>query len=220
MIELPDFKKTFDYENDFYLSCDITRISKFLTHYELFKMVQNVPGAIVECGIFKGASFARWSMFRELLLNSFSKKLIGFDIFGTFPETNFEADKKIVEDWKSNAGDQSISQSQLMDVLKYKGTNKNVELVEGDILKTVPEYLDAHPELIISLLNLDTDIYEPAVTILDNFYPRIVPGGILVLDDYGVFPGETKAVEDYFKDKKVKIEKLPFCMTPCYVVKK
>ena len=69
-------------------------------------------------------------------------------------------------------------------------------------------------------LNLDTDIYEPAVTILDTLYPRIVKGGILILDDYKVFPGETKAVNEYFKGKKIKIEKFPFSSTPHYIIKK
>ena len=89
-----------------------------------------------------------------------------------------------------------------------------------DINKTVPEYLKSHPKLKISLLNLDTDIYEPAVTILDTLYPRIVKGGILILDDYKVFPGETKAVNEYFKGKKFKIEKFPFSSTPHYIIKK
>ena len=47
MIKLPNFKKAFEYENNFYLSCDITRISKILAHYELYKMAENVPGEIV-----------------------------------------------------------------------------------------------------------------------------------------------------------------------------
>jgi hypothetical protein len=40
-----------------------------------------------------------------------------------------------------------------------------------------------------------------------------------VLDDYGVFPGETSAAEEFFKENKTKILKFPFCMTPCYVKK-
>ena len=66
---------------------------------------------------------------------------------------------------------------------------------------------------------VDTDIYEPAVTILEHLYPKIVKGGICVLDDYSTFPGETKAVDEYFKDQNIKIHKFPFCMTPCYIVK-
>lgn len=219
MIPLPDFDKSFDYENNFYLSCDVTRISKILAHYELFKMINQVPGAIVECGVLKGASFSRFSMFREIFSNSFSKKLIGFDTFGKFPETSFNDDKKPREQQITSAGLESISKEQLFDVLKNKGIEKNIELIEGDITKTVPDYIKNNPELKISLLNLDTDIYEPAVTILENLYPRITKGGILILDDYETFPGEAKAVDDYFKDQKIEIKKFSFCMTPCYMIK-
>jgi hypothetical protein len=107
----------------------------------------------------------------------------------------------------------------MIEVLTRKNLYRNIELVEGDITKTVPMYVMEHPELKISLLNLDTDIYEPAVTILDHLYPRIVNGGILILDDYGVFPGETKAVDDYFAGMDINIQKFPFRMGPCFIVK-
>ena len=219
MITLPDFEKAFNYENNFYLSCDITRISKILAHYELFKLVSQIPGAIVECGVLKGASFSRFAMFREIFANPYSKKIIGFDTFGEFPETSFDDDKKPREKQITNAGGESISKEQLYDVLKHKHVDKNIELIEGDIVKTVPKYIKDNPELKISLLNLDTDIYEPAVTILENLYPRITKGGILILDDYETFPGEAKAVDDYFKDKNIEIKKFSFCMTPCYMIK-
>lgn len=219
MIQLPDFSKSFEYENNFYLSCEVPRISKILAHYELYKMVTNLPGAIVECGVFKGTSLARFAMFRELIGNPFSKKVIGFDIFGKFPETSFEQDKAYRQRFISSAGEESISKQQLIEVLKHKRIENDIDLVEGDITKTVPSYVKDHPELKISLLNLDTDIYEPAVTILEHLYPRIVKGGVLILDDYGVFPGETKAVDEYFKDKNMEICKFPFAMTPCYIIK-
>lgn len=219
MITLPDFSKSFEYENNFYLSCDNTRLSKILSHYELFKMIENIPGAIVECGVFKGASLVRFAGFRDLFGNSFSHKIIGFDTFGKFPETNFEEDKKYRDDYINEAGEQSISKDQLLEVLKNKSIDKNIDLIEGNIITTVPEYLEKNPHLKISLLNLDTDVYEPAVVILKYFWPRIVKGGVLILDDYGTFPGETKAVDEYFKDKDVKILKFPFAMTPCYIIK-
>lgn len=218
MIKLPNFSKAFEYENNFYLSCDNTRLSKILAHYELFKRAIDLPGAMVECGVFKGASFVRFAGFRDLFGNPFSHKLIGFDIFGKFPEANFEEDKKYRNNFVEAAGEQSISKEQLLEILKKKGVDKNIELVEGDVTKTIPEYLKRNPHLKISLLNLDTDIYEPAVTILKHFWPRIVRGGVLILDDYGTFPGETKAVDEYFKNKNVKIRKFPFAMTPCYVI--
>ena len=220
MIELPDMEQAFLWENYFYLSCDITRISKILAHYELFKMVQDVPGAIVECGVFKGPSLARFAAFRDLFGNSFSKKIIAFDTFGPFPDTDFAPDKEKRERFVKAAGDQSISEDQMMEVLKHKGCDRFVDLVAGDICTTVPQYVKDHPELKVSLLNLDTDIYEPAVVILEHLYPKIETGGVLILDDYGEFPGETKAVDDYFKGKHLEIRKFSFCMTPCYIVKK
>lgn len=47
MIKLPNFKNSFDYENNFYLSCDNSRIGKLMAHYELFKMTINKPGSVI-----------------------------------------------------------------------------------------------------------------------------------------------------------------------------
>jgi hypothetical protein len=158
-------------------------------------------------------------MFREIFGNPFSKKIIGFDTFGKFPETSFQDDKKARNQFIDSAGADSISKKQLLEILDHKGLNKHIDLIEGDITETVPAYVKANPELKISLLNLDTDIYEPAVSILEHLYPKITKGGILMLDDYGTHPGETKAVDEYFHNKDVKIKKFSFAMTPCYIVK-
>jgi len=112
-----------------------------------------------------------------------------------------------------------ISKHQLELVLKYKRLDQNIDLVKGNVVKTIPEYVKKHPKLKISFLNLDIDVYEPAVTILEYLYPKIVKGGILALDNYGVWTGETKAVKEYFKGKNVKIKKFPFSKTPSYIIK-
>ena len=94
MIELPDFEKTYDYENYFYWTSDTQRVGKLLAHYELFKIAQKSEGSIVECGVFKGASLIRFAVFRKLFPVSEQKKIIGFDSFAEFPHTEFEPDKK------------------------------------------------------------------------------------------------------------------------------
>ena len=94
-----------------------------------------------------------------------------------------------------------------------------MELIKGDICETIPKYLERDPSLRISILNLDVDIYEPSVVILEQLWPRIVKGGVLIIDDYGKFTGETKAVDEFFRGKNVTIEKFPFCQFPSYVVK-
>lgn len=190
-----------------------------MVHYELYKKVLGLPGAIVECGVFKGSSFCRFAMFRELLENNYSRKIVGFDVFDKFPETNFESDKEIRGRFIQEAGNESITKEQLREVLENKNLNTSIELVKGNIMETVPKYVEQHPEFKIALLNLDTDIYEPAVVILEHLYPRIVNGGILIMDDYGVFPGETKAVDEYFKNKNVIIQKSSLNRTPTFIIK-
>lgn len=218
MIELPNFDDAFFYENGFYLSCASSRIGKLIAHYELYRMTEGVPGDILECGVFRGASLMRFAAFRDLF-DEKDKKLVGFDTFHTFPEAKFEGDRQVRDNFVLDTnGGESISRSQLERVIKQKSI-ENVELLEGDITETIPRYLSEHPDLEISLLNLDVDIYEPSVVILDTLFPRIVKNGILVLDDYDTFPGETQAVDEYFKDKDVEIEKLSFCKTPCYIKK-
>ena len=218
MIELPDPSKSWDYENGFYLTCGTQRLSKFMAHCELFKRTIDLPGEIVECGVFKGVSLMRWAHLRSMLCHDSAKRIIGFDTFGKFPGTGFAADQNKREDFIANAGDESISTQQLSGLLDRQGLGKKVELVPGDISQTVPRFLEANPQLKISLLNLDTDIYEPAVTILEHLYGRIVKGGVLILDDYAVFPGETRAVDEFFADKDVEIRRFGYAMTPSYVI--
>jgi hypothetical protein len=215
-----DTEKQFDYENGFYLTSKSARLGKIIVHYELYKMINNLPGDIVEFGVFKGASLIKFATFRELFENPYSRKIIGFDVFDKFPETDFADDKKYREDFIKNAGESSITMESLHEILEYKKF-QNVELVKGDILETAPKYIDDNPQLKISLLHIDVDIYEPSKVILETMYDSVVEGGLIVLDDYGVFPGETKAVDDFFHGKSVQINKFPFSQSsPSYIIKK
>ena len=213
-----DTDKSFFYENGFYLTSKIDRLGKLLAHFELYKSIVDLPGHIVECGVFKGNSLIRFATFRNLLESPFSRKIIGFDIFGKFPSTEYQPDQQYLQNFVDAAGEQSISQEELEKILQSKGIT-NFELVKGDINQTVPSYREVNPHLKIALLHIDTDVYEPAVTILENFYEKVVRGGVIAFDDYGTFPGETKAVDDFFGDKGIKIQKLPLSLTPSFIIK-
>ena len=220
MIEIPSNNLAFEHENGFYLTCQSSRIGKLLAHYELYKLVKHLPGSLIECGVYKGASLARFAMFRHLYEKNHLRKIIAFDTFDTFPETSFEEDILLRENFINDSGNQSISKDQMLKILEDKNCNDNVELINGDICQTVPEFVENNPDLKIALLNLDVDIYEPSVVILEHLFPLIIKEGVLILDDYGTFPGETKAVDDYFKGQSIKIQKFPFCKTPRYIIKK
>ena len=219
MKKLYDLDKSFEYENGFFATASPARFSKFITHLELFKRTQEVRGEIVEFGIFKGNSFFRWIKFRDLLEQTFSRKIIGFDIFGDFPEAQFEEDKEKRDAFIAETnGGVSISYEEINDLLAKQGLSKNVELIKGDILLTLDEYLLKNPHLKISLLHIDVDLYEPSKHILEKLYDRVTKGGIIIFDDYGAFAGTNKAVDDFFKDN-TEIKKLPFSHAISYIVK-
>ena len=213
-----DLNLVIEHENNFYLTSKPSRLSKALAHFKMLEMVADIEGDIFEFGVFKGASFCRFASYRQIL-NLESKKLVGFDSFGEFPLTEFEEDKIFREKFIEDAGLHSISTEGLLSFLKQKDCSHNIDLVKGDIVRTSEDYLSRNPHLKICLLNLDVDIYEPSKAVLENFYEKVSPGGILILDDYLTFPGETKAIDDFIKDKDIEISPPLFEGTPYFIKK-
>ena len=214
----PSQNSAFEHENGFIQQSSLDRMGKIIAHYELYKKIQGLPGVILECGVFKGNSLIQFATFRNLLEAEHGRKIVGFDTFGKVPPTKFANDKKYLQGFINVAGDSALSEKELNGILAKKRIG-NVELVAGDIVKTVPEYIKKNPHLKIALLHIDTDIYEPAKVILENLYDKVVKGGVIAFDDYGTFPGETKAADDFFADKKIRIEKFSWTHIPSFIVK-
>lgn len=213
-----DIDKKWEYENGFYLTCETGRIGKFISHLELYKLITNLPGDVAEFGVYKATSLIRFLSFRDLLENSTSRKVIGFDAFGEFPKNlSMEGDKEFVEFFEGSGGF-GIDDQELTVLLERKNI-QNFELVRGDICKTSAEYIKKRPELKLSMIHIDVDVYEPTKVILETFWDRLVKGGVLVLDDYGTVEGETKAIDEFFKDKKLSIKKMNYYHTPSYIIK-
>lgn len=214
---IADFNKKWEYEIGFYLTCEKERIGKFLNQLEIYKQIVDVPGDIVEFGVYKGSSFMRLLAFRDLLEPNSNRKLIGFDVFGKFPkDLKLESDLDFVQRFENEGGD-GMSISELEGHLKNKKA-ANCELVPGDIMKTLPEFVQQKSNLKLSLIHIDVDVYEPSKLILELLWDKLEVGGILMLDDYGTVEGETKAVDEFFAGK-AKINNLPYYRVPAYIVK-
>ena len=111
----------YDAETHYNLFMNNERFSKLLIHYETYKKIKNLKGAIVECGVFKGTSFSRFAMLRELIGKPRKNKLIAFDVFSDkFPDTKYKNEKIQRKHWINTAGGSSISTSQLTNILKKK----------------------------------------------------------------------------------------------------
>lgn len=207
----------YEIENRFYLDLETKRIAKMLAHYELYKMIIDKPGDIIEMGVFKGASFMRWAKFRNIFENNFSRKIIGFDIFGEFPEAD-EIDKATREKFISTAGNLGISVEKLKEKLDELNLNENINLIKGDITKTIVPYLNKNPQTRVALLHVDVDLLEPTKQSIEKFYKYMTKGGIMVFDDYGYFPGANEVIDEFVKQNNLEIKKFSFAHTPSYVI--
>ena len=214
-MKIPNSAKTWEYENNFLLTCQNSRIAKMLAYYELYKIATKIRGDFVLGGVFRGISTVEFSTFINLCEKISKRKLIVFDEFKKFPKNNNDLKSLTVI---KQMGEIGITKSQLSLVLKNKKI-KNVELIKGKIIKTVSDYVLSHPKLKISLLNLDVDIYDRELLSLKILYPFVTKGGVIILNDFGVFDYETKIIDNFFKNKNLKIKKLSFAKTPSYVIK-
>ena len=189
-------------ENNFYFHSSSSRLKKIITHYEIFKKTLNVKGSIIECGVFKGNSFNRLLLFRDLLKDSPAKKVFGFDVFGKFPIQKNKKDNKFANKHNRIIG-LGINNKILNKNLRKKGFKK-FQLIKGKVEKTINLFLKKNKKLKISFLHLDLDVYAPTYYVLDKLYHRVSNGGIILLDDYGKIHGATKATKDFFKNNQIK----------------
>lgn len=210
-------ENVWDAENTFYLRSHPSRIAKMLAHYELYQSVLEVAGAIVECGVYKGASLVRFASFRNYLENDHARAIIGFDAFGKFPRANVasEKDMEFIERFEG-AGGEGISETDLRLCMENKGF-ENVKLVAGDVFETVARFCDENSHLRIALLHLDLDVYEPTAECLRVLGPRVVSGGLIVFDDYNAVEGATRAADEYCSEKGLRLEQTSFYAVPSFI---
>ena len=125
----------------FYWFSPKSRLNKMLAHYELYKTITHIPGHVFELGVYKGASLVRFATFRDALENDYSRKIVGFDVFGVFPSSNLELkdDFNFIEKFES-AGGHGLSENEVDDILTSKGF-ENFCLVKGNVFDTLPKYL-------------------------------------------------------------------------------
>ena len=210
-----------EYENGFHWFSDVSRMGKQLAQYDIYKKILDVPGDILELGVYKGASLIRFAAFRELLENSSSRKIYGFDSFSHFPipSSTVSNDAVFVEDFVAHGGE-PLTLSEIESVFKFKNF-MNYELIQGNVIETIDSFLDDHPSIKISLLHLDMDVYEPTRYALEHLWPRLSVGGVLLIDDYSTVAGATQAVDEWLDqlESRPMLIKNPFYKVPCYVIK-
>ena len=213
---------SWDAYNEFLLHGSLDRFTKILARYELFKKVLDIPGDIVEGGVFKGTGVLYWAKLVQVFNPLSNRRVVGFDTFEGYPDrTKYEYDKQSGKAFIENSSYADISVDEIMEVAASLALEHRIELVEGDSTKTIPEYVKKNPGFRVALLNLDFDIFEPTATALQYLYPLIVPGGVIAFDEYAVRGwGESDAVDQYFRGKHIRYQSIPWALSPAaYVIK-
>jgi len=193
-------------------------IARFLAFYEIFKRQINVKGSIVECGVHNGGGVMTWAKLSSTLEPyNYHRKIIGFDTFSGFPQVS-EVDLINPEVKEGMFAEQYDAYGEMLEVIKEYDNNRfinhisKVELVKGDANETIPKYIKDNKYLIVSLLFLDFDIYDPTVTALKHFLPRMPKGAIIAFDEINNsdWPGETQAMLEHLNINSHALESFEF----------
>lgn len=204
--------------DDFLALTSVDRLQKILARYELFKLAVDVPGDVVECGVFRGSGIYTWAKLLRIFKPYAPTRLIGFDFFETDRNAAFARpeDARVLE-----AHDPAFADRQaVLRNLAALGCT-NVELVAGDVAQTTRAYAAQHLGFRIALLYLDLDNYEGTLASLTSLFPLVSRGGVVAFDEYACRGyGESDAVDAYLRGRGLKLRSLPWANTPtAYLVK-
>lgn len=220
-----DFPEVTEFEkNLFEISADYTMTSNERI-FSLIKSIDfirhnNVQGDFVECGVWRGGNLI---IFQKLIEKyNLKKKIYAFDTFEgmskpeeidkTFDgKSSIELLEKLNKrnvDRDNNILIADCSLEKVKENFKKFSSQENLICIKGKVEETL-EKKDNLPDK-ISILRLDTDWYSSTKKELETLFPLLEKNGILIIDDYGYWQGAKKAVDEYFKDKKVAMFKIDF----------
>lgn len=146
-----------------------------------------------------------------------SRRVLGFDTFTGFVDIHSK-DHGDAIDYREKGGLATNAYEDLQECIKLYDLNRpighipRVELVVGEAVKTIPEYVEKNSHLVIAMLYLDFDLYEPTKVAIEAFLPRMPKGAVLAFDELNqpCWPGETAAVLETVGLRNLRIQRFPF----------
>jgi O-methyltransferase len=198
----PEFAEVFGLAKPF----TMTSVERMYALWQAVRQIHatQVPGDIVECGVWRGGSSLLAARTLERLGDD-SRTIWLYDTFEGMSEPT-ERDVSLTGDrvadrWSSLREDPNDPVLCYADLPDVKATmahsdypSERIRYVQGKVEDTIPA---DSPES-IALLRLDTDWYESTRHELEHLYPRLAVGGVLILDDYGDWQGARDATDEYF----------------------
>ncbi len=155
-----------------------------------------------------------------------TRKIIGFDTFEGFPNIH-EKDTHTGDSTHFRKGGlRGSSYQNVLKAIEVYDLNRplqhipKIEIIKGDLMETADRYVQENPHLVVSLLYLDLDLYEPTRKALEVFVPRMTNGSIICFDELNakMFPGETIAVQEVLGLRNLRIRRFAFDSYVSYAV--
>jgi hypothetical protein len=200
-------------------------LKRFLAMYELFKLAMPVKGSIVECGVYRGFGVMTWAKLSAMLEpENLTRRVYGFDTFDGFPTIGHRDKSKFADpavgELASSSYDELTQLISEYDRDRFLGHIGKVELVRGDIAESAPAFVKSHPHLLVSLLFIDCDLYDPTHAALKAFVPRMPKGAIIAFDelDNPIWPGETLAAIDAGVVREMKLRRFDWDPYVAYAI--
>jgi O-methyltransferase len=158
---------------------------------------RGIAGDIVECGVYRGGSAS--ILARAAKDSPFPRELWLFDSFEGLPEPTAPDGA----DMMRLAGQLAVPETIARDVVARSGLSADrTHFVTGWFEQTLPQTRTGP----VALLHIDADFYEPIRLCLERFYDDVVPGGVIVLDDYAWFPGCRAALHELLQNRNDRVE--------------
>jgi len=221
--KLDDNQGMYDAFNTFMFSNDRNVFNKLYYKFKLYDMTKHLVGDIVECGVFKGTGLMAWLKILQLNEANSIRKVIGFDFFnpGFVENLEDEIDRVTMEQVFTRTESGDFSQAGIHKKIVNAGFDESrFELVPGDISITSAEYAKSRPGFRISLLYLDLDLDRPTYDTLVNLWDRVVPGGVVVFDEYAYHSwSESNAVDRFMKEECLHLYKTDIKAPTAYLFK-
>jgi O-methyltransferase len=162
-------------------------------------LAESVPGDLLEAGVWRGGA----AIFLRAVLKAHgepSRTVWVADSFAGLPVP----DGRYREDagnhhWRSNAVLAVSLEEVRRNFARYGLLDEQVRFLPGWFKDSLP----AAPIGSLALLRLDGDLYSSTSDVLRSLYPRLSPGGFLIVDDYGALPECRRAVDDYRQEEGI-----------------
>jgi hypothetical protein len=180
------------------------QLADLLSIVDIYRMVVDVPGVVMEFGVLHGRHLAAFTALRGVFepYNA-SRRIIGFDTFSGFPDIADVDDvstSAVVGRFATAPGypDHLRAVLDAHQAGEHLGHVQRNVVVQGDVRETLPRYLAANPQTVIALAYLDMDLYEPTRAVLEMIEPYLTVGSVVAFDElaHAKWPGETAAVRE------------------------